>query len=98
MIEKLKRISNNPATKEALKTLKPKKSIWGITSVILLFIIPEIVAFIWGEDISAYCDKQLLLNLPLEEEYGYKGLKMLLGEGSYFNLLFGFGLLIWLFF
>ena len=98
MIEKLKRISDNPATKEALQTLKPQKSIWGITSVILLFIIPEIIAFIWGADISAFCDKQLLLNLPLEEEYGYKGVKMFLGEGSYFNLFFGFGLLIWLFF
>jgi len=64
----------------------------------VLFILPEIVAFIWGTEITAYVHAQLLQNLPLEEEYYYKGLEMLFGEGSWFNLIFGFGLLVWLFF
>ncbi len=98
MIEKFKHIANNPATQEALKSLKPQKNFWGLFSVIVLFILPEIVAFIWGGDITAYTEKQLLQHLPLEEEYYYKGLEMFFGEGSWFNLLFGFGLLIWLFF
>ena len=98
MIRKLKTIAQNPATKEALKNIKPKKNFWGIFSVIAFLILPEIAAFIWGGDISAYCQVQLSQDLPLEEQYLYEGLEMLMGEGSYFNLLFGFGLLLWLFF
>jgi len=98
MKEKLKKVANHPATKEALKSLKPKRNFWGIFSVLFLFILPEIVAFIWGEDITRYVHHQLLQPLPLEEEYYYKGLEMLLGEGSWFNLFFGVALLVWLFF
>ena len=98
MIDKLKKATSHPATQEALKSLKPQKNFWGIFSVVVLFILPEIIAFIWGEDITAFTQHQLLQHLPLEEEYYYKGLEMLFGEGSWFNLLFGIGLFIWLFF
>ena len=98
MIQRFKHITKHPATQEALKSLKPQKNFWGLFSVVILFILPEIVAFIWGGEITAYAHAQLLQNLPLEEEYYYKGLEMLFGEGSWFNLIFGFGLLIWLFF
>jgi hypothetical protein len=98
MIDRFKKVTSHPATKEALKSLKPERNFWGIFSVIFLFILPEIVAFIWGGEITTYAQQQLLQNLPLEQEYYYKGLEMLFGEGSWFNLLFGVGLLIWLFF
>ena len=98
MIDRFKRAAAHPATKEALKSLKPEKNFWGIFSVIALFILPEIVAFIWGGEITAYTHQQLLQELPLEEEYYYKGLEMFFTEGSWFNLLFGLGLLVWLFF
>ncbi len=98
MIEHFKRVANNPATKEVLKSLKPQKNLWGIFSVVVLFILPEIVAFLWGDAITAYTQAALSHNLPLEKEYYYKGLEMLFAKGSWFNLIFGFGLLIWLFF
>jgi len=83
---------------ETTKQLKPTKSFWGISSVILIFIVPEIVAFIWGGDITEFANTQLLTPLPLEEEYMYKGLKFLFAEGSWFNLIMGLAILIWAFF
>ncbi len=84
--------------KESLKQLKPTKSLWGISSVILIFIVPEIVAFVWGTDIAHFVDTKLLQPMPLEEEYMYKGLKMLFSEGSWLNLIMGIVILIWAFF
>ncbi len=98
MIEKFKKLTTHPQTKEVLKSLKPKKNLWGIFSVILFFILPEIVAFIWGGDIHTYTQNALLQPLPLEEEYYYRGLDMLFSEGSYFNLFIGIALFVWLFF
>ena len=98
MIEKFKHLTKNPATKEALKSLKPQRNFWGIFSVIVLFILPEIVAFIWGSDIKAYTQLHLQTNPSFEEKVYYQGLAFLLGEGSFINLILGFVFLIWIFF
>jgi len=98
MIEKLKKFAQEPATKEALQSLKPQKSILGIIGVIFFFILPEIIAFVWGEQIHTFIQEALKGDLPLENQYFYKGLDMLFSEPSYLNLLLGFALLIWLFF
>ncbi len=98
MIERFRRVAANPATKEVLKSLKPQKTLWGIFSVVLLFIVPEIVAFIWGAEITTYCQSHLQGNLTFEEKGYYQGLEYLFGEGSWINLLLGLGLFIWLFF
>ncbi len=95
---KLERIKSHPATQQSLQQLKPKKTVWGVLGVALFFILPEIVAFIWGGDITAYTQQHLSQPLPLEEEYKYKAIEMMFGEGSWFNLLFGVGLLVWAFF
>ena len=84
--------------KESLKSIKPTKSFWGISSAILIFIVPEIIAFIWGTEISNFVEFKLTTPLTLEEEYAYKGLKEILGEGSWINLLIGIAILIWAFF
>jgi hypothetical protein len=88
--------------KELLKKefykLKPTKSFWGITSVILLFIVPEIIAFVWGTDIKAYTDTMREAPLEFEQDYAYKLLGELMEEGSWINLLIGVAILIWAFF
>lgn len=98
MKEKFNKIVNDPVTREVFKSLKPKKSFWGIFGVIVFFILPEIVAFTWGDEITAFVQHKLQTPMPFEEAYSYKGLEMLFGKGSYLNLLFGVVLLIWLFF
>ncbi len=98
IIEKTKKFKEHPATKEALKSLKPTKSFWGIFSVILFFILPEIIAFNWGDEITLFCHHNIEGSTSTINEYFYKALEMLFGEGSWFNLIFGIGLLVWLFF
>ena len=83
---------------ETVQKLKPTKSFWGIFSVIMIFITPEIVAFVWGTDIKSFTDAKVATPLPLEEEYAYKLLGELLGEGSWLNLIIGIAILIWAFF
>ncbi|RUM67206.1 MAG: hypothetical protein DSZ06_01735 [Sulfurospirillum sp.] len=96
--KKLKDISKNPKFQESLKSLKPKKSIWGFLSVILLFIVPEIVAFIYGDEIKKFFELKLQNNPPYLEGYLYENMIDLFSEGSWINLLIGFGFLLWLFF
>ena len=81
--------------KKEFAKLKPTKSFLGILSVILLFILPEIVAFVWGEEITLFCQQNIKESSSFIDEYFYKALEMIFGEGSWFNILFGIGLLVW---
>jgi hypothetical protein len=84
---------------KVLKNMKPQKSIWGFLGVLLFFIAPEIIAFIYGSDITSFCESKLNdKTIPYSEYYLYENLEMLLGEGSYLNLAIGVIFLIWLFF
>jgi uncharacterized membrane protein len=97
MIHKLKSISNNPNVKHTLSSMKPEKSLWGFIGIIVFFIIPEIVAFIYGAEITQYAKLGLENNSGMITYY-YDGLLFLFEEGgSWFNLAFGVGLLVWLF-
>jgi len=98
MKKKLERIKNDPKMQEAVRSLKPQKSIWGFLGVVVFFILPEIVAFIWGADITAYAKEHI--DFAEGADYYYLQALIFLFEegGSYLNLAIGFALLIWLFF
>lgn len=89
---------NKETLKRVLQNIKPQKSIWGFLGVILFFIAPEIVAFIYGGDITNFCEAKLKCDLPYAEQYLYENIEMFFGEGSWLNLTLGFVFLIWLFF
>lgn len=96
---KAKEIAQNPQAKQALASMKPEKNFWGISGVILFFIVPEIIAFIWGVDITNYAKNELLTPHDFLETQYYELLVMLFEEGmSYFNLAIGIAILVWLFF
>lgn len=96
---KAEQIAQNPATKKALLSMKPEKNIWGFVGVILFFILPEIIAFIYGVEITHYAKEGLSVASSAVERQYYNLLVMLFEEGgSWFNLTLGFVLLIWLFF
>lgn len=79
--------------------MKPEKNLWGIGGVILFFIVPEIIAYIWGVDIVGYAQNELLQPQNFLEEKYFELLLMLFEEGvSYLNLVIGIALLVWLFF
>lgn len=97
--DKVQQIAQSSKTKEAIVSLKPDRTIWGFFGVVLFFIVPEIVAFIWGSDITAYARNALSLTPSLVEEQYFKLLLMLFAEGgSWINLSIGVGLLVWLFY
>jgi hypothetical protein len=96
---KIKQITQHPTTKKALIALKPEKSIWGFLGIVMFLIVPEIIAFIWGIEITAFAKAQLLLNPALFEKQYYDLLVALFEDGgSWFNLGIGAALLIWFFF
>ncbi len=97
-IKKLEDFKDHPATKESIKRIKPQKTFWSIFGVFIFFILPEIVALIWGADIKAYTTSHLMQPLPLEEEYKYKAIELLFTDVSWLNLFVGIALLIWVFF
>jgi len=96
---KVQQIAQHPKTKKAFLSMKPEKSLWGVLGVILFFIVPEIIAFIWGINITSYANRELLLATSMIGQQYYKLLIMLFEEGgSWMNLGMGIVLLIWLFF
>lgn len=97
--EKITQVAKHPKTKEALKSIKPEKNIWGIGGVIVFIILPEVIAYFYGADILKYANDSLLIAKDFLDIKYYELLIMLFEDGvSYFNLLLGIALLIWLFF
>jgi hypothetical protein len=97
--KKAKKAVQSPAGRRALTSLKPSKTVWGFLGIVLFFIAPEVVAFIWGEAIAAHASEQLPLASSTALSYYYEGLAMLFENGvSWVNLLVGIALLVWFFF
>ncbi len=96
---KAKEMAQNPNTQKALQSMKPEKNFWGISGVILFFIVPEFIAYVWGVDITEFAKNQLLEPQNFFSTQYYELLVMLFEEGmSYLNLAIGIALLVWLFF
>ncbi|MDK9694154.1 MAG: hypothetical protein OEL19_07925, partial [Sulfurimonas sp.] len=96
---KAEAIAQNPHAQKALQSMKPEKNFWGISGVLLFFIAPEIIAYIWGADITEFAKTELLAPHDFLEKQYFELLIMLFEEGiSYLNLAIGMALLVWLFF
>lgn len=96
---KVRQIAQNPATKRALISMKPEKSVWGFLGIIIFFILPEIIAFIWGAEITAYAKEGLAHTSAFLQKSYFDLLVMLFEDGgSWFNLAVATALLVWLFF
>ena len=96
---KARQIAQSPNTKQALIAMKPEKSVWGFLGIVLFLIVPEIIAFIYGVEITAYAKNALTLSPEWYEKYYFDFLVMLFEEGgSWFNLAIATALLIWFFF
>ena len=62
---KAQQLAQNPKTKKALLSMKPEKSLWGFVGIVLFFIAPEIIAFIWGDPILPLTHKASCCSPPL---------------------------------
>jgi len=93
----VRRTTQNPIFRKSTESLKPKRTIWGILSVVCFFILPEIIAFVWGKEITAWAHERTLIE---PEEMGRKLYwiieKIFENGGSFINLGIGIVLLLWL--
>ncbi|WP_294950987.1 hypothetical protein [Sulfurovum sp.] len=94
----VKRTAQNPVLRKSAESIKPNRSIWGVLGVVFFFILPEIVGFVWGAEITAWAHQRNLID-PTETG---KKLYWLIGKlfedgGSWVNLTIGVLLLVWLF-
>ncbi|MBU0631011.1 hypothetical protein KKA17_00025 [bacterium] len=97
--EKAKLVAQDPATQKIIISIKPQKTIWSFFGIILFFILPEIIAFFYGPDITSYANTKLLTANSIGVQYYYEFLVMMFEDGvSWLNLGIGFGLLVWLFY
>ena len=64
MKQHLKRLSQravqNPVLQKSVASLKPDLSILGFFWVILFFIVPELIGFVWGSEISTWAHTEAL--------------------------------------
>jgi len=100
MKEKLKKIQtkidNDPKLKEAVERIKPQKNIWGILGIVVFFFVPELITYIWQDELIAWAHLHSLTE-PLEMQrllYGQLE-KMFISGVSYVNISIGTLLLFW---
>lgn len=92
-------IAQSPKTQEAIKSMKPEKSVWGFLGIVLFLIVPEIIAFTYGVEITEYAKEALTHNPATLEKYYFDFLVMMFEEGgSWVNLAIAAALLVWFFF
>ncbi len=92
------RVVKSPTLQKSAQSLKPNRSIWGLLGILLFFIVPELVGFIWGEEIAAWAHAQTLSEPTEMGRRLYWVLEKLFEDGgSWVNMGIGILLLVWLF-
>ena len=92
-----KRAAENPVLRKSARSMKPGTGIWGVMGVFVFFIIPEIIGFIYGGEISSWAHAKSV-HEPVETlALSYRLLEMLFEDGgSWVNLFIGMLLLGWI--
>ena len=88
---------SNPALRKSAQSLKPDLSIWGVFGVLVLFILPEVIGFIWGREIAQWAHANTVTEPTEIGRKMYWLLEKLFEDGgSWVNLGIGVALLGWL--
>ena len=100
MKQKLKqiqqRIDTDPKLQKAVKSIKPQKSIWGILGIVVFFFVPEIITYIWQEELIAWSHVHAVSEPIVTQRWIYKQLEEMFISGvSYVNITVGAVLLFW---
>ncbi len=101
MKERLKRAAHraraNPVLAHTAKSIKPDRSIWGILGVLIFFIIPEIVGFVYGKEIAVWAHANYTTEADSIKSTIYLLLEKIFEDGgSWLNLSIGIALLLWI--
>ena len=100
MREKIKqihgKIEQDPRLKEAVNSIKPKKSIWGIAGIILFFFLPEAVVYLWQDKLVSWTHMHSITEPVALQRWLFSQLEEMFASGvSWFNLTIGTLLLFW---
>lgn len=94
----LERASANPVLRRSIQSMKPSTGVWGIVGVLLFFIVPELIAFGWGAQITAWAHHRYLTEPERIIRLNYWLVEKLFEDGgSWVNLGVGVALLGWIF-
>ena len=91
------KIDQDPKLQKAVDSIKPKKSVWGVLGIILFFFLPELITYIWQDELVDWAHLHSITE-PLEmQRWVYSELEEMFRSGvSWFNLIIGSLLLLWL--
>ena len=97
-LEKLQeRIDNDPKLKEAIESIKPKRTLWGVLGIVLFFFLPELITFIWQPELVAWSHAHSLTEPSSWQRMLYRALEEMFADGvSWLNITLGVVLLIWM--
>ena len=92
------RVVKNPALQKTAQSIKPNRSIWGILGVVIFFIFPELVGFIWGEEITIWAHAGTVTeSTEIGRNLYWVVEKLFEDGGSWVGMSIGVLLLVWLF-
>ena len=102
MRNKIKHIQNkinqDPKLKKAVDSIKPKKGIWGIVGIVLFFFLPEVITYIWQNELIDWAHLHSITEPLKMQRWLYTEIEEMFASGvSWFNLIIGSLLLLWLF-
>jgi len=93
-----KKIEEDPKLKRVSDSIKPKKGIWGVVGIVLFFFLPELITFIWQEELINWTHLHSITEPLSMQRWLYTELEEMFISGvSWFNLAIGSLLLLWLF-
>jgi len=100
MKEKLKKIQtkidSDPKLKEAIERIKPQKNIWGILGIVVFFFLPELITYIWQDELIGWAHRHSMTEALEMQRWMYTQLEEMFTSGvSYVNLTIGALLLFW---
>ena len=99
MKQKLDNLKNNKEFQEKLQQMKPKRNIWGLLGVVLVFFVPEIMSYFYSVEINSWVTHlaQTVPNTQIETLLQWIGKELFNGEVSWFNIGVGIAFLVWMF-
>ena len=92
-------LKNNPEFQEKLQQMKPKRNIWGLLGVVLVFFVPEIMSYFYSVEINQWVTNlaQTAPNQEIATLLEWSSEKLFNGEVSWLNIGLGVAFLVWLF-
>ena len=90
-------MEHDPKLKKAVDSIRPKRTFWGVTGIILFFFVPELVTYIWQPELIGWAHRHSLTEPLAIQRMLYTQLEKMFADGvSWVNIGMGTALLVWL--